>query len=59
MIHAGRTPEELSCEFEPSAQAIQNWAAQADWDQGRTDRSAREERTHRRNRPKASGWHPM
>ena len=25
MIHAGRTPEELSREFEPSAQAIRNW----------------------------------
>jgi transposase len=28
LVRAGRTPEELSREFEPSAQAIRNWVAQ-------------------------------
>ncbi len=35
LVHAGRTPEELSREFEPSAQAIRNWVVQADRDSGR------------------------
>ncbi len=35
LVRSGRTPEELSEEFEPSAQAIRNWVAQADRDQGR------------------------
>ena len=34
LVRAGRTPEELSREFEPSAQAIRNWVAQADRDEG-------------------------
>ncbi len=35
LVRAGRTPEELSREFEPSAQAIRNWIAQAERDAGR------------------------
>ncbi len=35
LVRAGRTPEELSREFEPSAQTIRNWARQADLDEGR------------------------
>jgi transposase-like protein len=35
LIRAGRTPEQLAKEFEPSAQAIRNWVAQADRDEGR------------------------
>ncbi len=35
LVRAGRTPEELSREFEPSAQAIRNWVVQADRDEGR------------------------
>jgi len=35
LVRAGRTPEELSREFEPSAQAIRNWVRQADLDEGR------------------------
>ena len=35
LVRAGRTPEELAREFEPSAQTIRNWAAQADRDEGR------------------------
>ena len=35
LVRAGRTPEELAKEFEPSTQAIRNWVAQADRDEGR------------------------
>jgi transposase len=35
LVRAGRTPEELAKEFEPSAQTIRNWVAQADRDAGR------------------------
>ena len=35
LVRAGRTPEELAREFEPSAQAIRNWAVQAKRDEGR------------------------
>jgi len=34
LVRAGRTPEELSREFEPTAQSIWNWVRQADRDQG-------------------------
>ena len=34
LVHAGRTPEELSREFEPSAQAVWNWVRQAERDEG-------------------------
>jgi len=30
LIRAGRDPTDLAREFEPSAQAIRNWVAQAD-----------------------------
>ena len=35
LVRTGRSPEELAKEFEPSAQAIRNWVAQADRDEGR------------------------
>jgi transposase len=35
LVRAGRTPEELSREFEPSAQAIRNWVRQEERDAGR------------------------
>ena len=35
LVRAGRTPEELAQEFEPSAQSISNWVAQTDRDAGR------------------------
>lgn len=35
LVRSGRNPEELAREFEPSAQAIRNWVAQADRDDGR------------------------
>ncbi len=34
LVRSGRTPEELSREFEPSAQAIWNWVRQAEREGG-------------------------
>jgi len=34
LVRAGRTPEELSREYEPTEQTIRNWMAQADRDTG-------------------------
>ncbi len=34
LVKAGRTPEELSREFEPTAQTIHNWVRQTDIDAG-------------------------
>ncbi|MEU8404317.1 IS3 family transposase [Nonomuraea sp. NPDC048892] len=35
LVRAGRTPEELAKEFQPSAQSIRTWVRQADLDDGR------------------------
>lgn len=35
LVRAGRKPEELSKEFEPTAQTIYNWVAQAGRDTGK------------------------
>ena len=35
LVRAGRSPEDLAKEFEPSAQTIHNWVRQADRDEGR------------------------
>ena len=37
LVRAGRNPEELAKEFEPSSQTIRNWVAQADRDEGRRE----------------------
>jgi len=37
LVHAGRSPEELAREFEPSAQAIRNWVRQDEIDHGSRD----------------------
>ena len=37
LVRAGRSPDELAREFEPSAEAIRNWVKQADRDQGRRE----------------------
>jgi transposase len=37
LVRSGRSPERLSKEFEPTAQAIRNWVAQAERDAGRRD----------------------
>ncbi len=45
LVKAGRTPEELSREFEPTAQTIHNWVKQTDLDAGlRGDGLTTEER---------------
>lgn len=45
LVRAGRTPQELSREFEPSAQAIATWVKQIDLDEGkRSDGLTTEER---------------
>jgi transposase len=35
LVRGGRTPEELGRQFEPSAQSIRNWVAQAERDEGK------------------------
>ncbi len=37
LVRAGRSPEELAKEFEPTAESIRNWVKQADRDEGRRD----------------------
>ena len=37
LVRTGRTPEELSREFEPSAQAIRNWVAASETDDGTSE----------------------
>ena len=45
LVRAGRRPQDLAREFEPSAQAIRNWVKQAELDEGtRTDGLKTEER---------------
>ena len=41
LVRAGRDPAELSREFEPTAQAIWNWVAQADRQEGRREEKDR------------------
>ncbi len=56
LVRAGRTPEELSREFEPTAQSIWNWVRQAERDQGvrvdglKTDEKEELRRLRRENR---------
>src|SRR6202022_589255 len=56
LIGAGRTPEDLAREFEPSAQAIRNWVKQAELDEGsrsdglRTDEREELARLRRENK---------
>jgi transposase len=35
LVHAGRSPDDLAKEFEPTGQSIRNWVAQAERDAGR------------------------
>ncbi|BCX89346.1 transposase [Methylomarinovum tepidoasis] len=37
LVRAGRTPESLAREFEPTAESIRNWVKQADRDEGRRE----------------------
>ena len=62
LVRAGRTPEELSREFEPTAQSIINWVAQADRDEGkrkelrRLRKANRQLRLEREILAKAAAW---
>jgi transposase len=60
LVRAGRTPEQLAKEFEPSAQAIRNWVAQADRDEGRREDGLttveREELSRLRRENASSNW---
>ena len=50
LVRAGESPEKLAKRFEPTAQTIRNWAAQADRDEGRrTDGLTTEERKELRD----------
>ena len=61
-MHAGRTPEELAHEFEPTALSIRNWVAQWERNSGRGDggltTAEREElsRLRRENRLSRLEW---
>ncbi len=37
LVRAGRSPEELAKEFEPTANSIRGWVQQADRDEGRRE----------------------
>jgi transposase len=37
LVRAGRDPEDLAREFEPTAQSIRNWVSQADRSEGRRE----------------------
>ena len=56
LVRAGRSPEDLAQEFEPTAQSIRNWVCQADLDEGRrhdgltTDEREELRRLRRENR---------
>ena len=56
LVRAGRNPEELAGQFEPSAQAIRNWVRQAERDAGRrsdgltTDERQELQRLRRKNK---------
>ncbi len=57
LVRAGRTPESLAKEFEPTAPCIRNWVKQADLDEGRRSdgltTEEREELTRLRRENKA------
>jgi transposase len=39
LVRAGRMPEDLAKEFEPTAKAIRNWVKQSDLEEGRLEES--------------------
>jgi transposase len=45
LARAGRSPESIAREFEPTAQCIRNWVRQADRDAGHRDGLTTDERT--------------
>jgi transposase len=50
LVRSGRRPEQLAKEFEPTAQAIRNWVAQADRDGGSRDDGLKTEERDEINR---------
>ena len=50
LVRSGRSPESLAKEFEPTAQAIRNWVAQADRDGGSRDDGLKTEERDEINR---------
>ena len=50
LVRSGRRPEQLAKEFEPTAQAIRNWVAQADRDGGSRDDDLKTEERDEINR---------
>ena len=60
LVHAGRSPEELAHEFEPTAQSIRNWVSQSARNGGRGDSglttAEREELNRLRRENRSSGW---
>ena len=57
LVRSGRNSEELAREFEPTAQAIRNWVAQADRDEGRRSDGVKSvEREEREILAKATAW---
>lgn len=50
LVRSGRTPEELSREFEPSADSIRLWVRQSDLDEGRRDDGLRSTEREELNR---------
>jgi len=44
LVKSGRTPEQLAKDFEPTAQTIRNWVAQAERDAGTRDGLTTEEK---------------
>ena len=50
LAQSGRSPESLAKEFEPTAQAIRNWVAQADRDGGSRDDGLKTEERDEINR---------
>src|ERR1051325_1502307 len=58
LVRAGRTPEELATEFEPTAQSIRNWVAQSERNDDcgeRTANSGSSVRSSQRPRPGSLG----
>ena len=50
LVGSGRSPENLAKEFEPTAQAIRNWVAQAERDAGNRDDGLKTEERDEINR---------
>ena len=57
LVRAGRSPEELAQEFEPTAQTIRNWIKQAELDKGQRLRKENKQlRLEREILSKAAAW---